>query len=68
MSISGINGTMNNQLFQVATQKNNGQVLPQTQAATQGPTEEGKEGTAVKSNEASQGTEAMEPKSINLYA
>lgn len=68
MSINGISGTMSKQLFQVATQNNGGQAVRQAQAATQGSAEENKESTAVKNNETSQGTEAMESKSINLYA
>lgn len=68
MSISGISGTMNYQAMQIAGQKNSGQANRQTQAVAQSSTEESKENRAVKSQEVSQGSEATESKSINLYA
>lgn len=68
MSISGISGTMNYQSMQIAGQKNSEQANRLTQAVAQGSTEESKENSAVKSQEASQGSEATEAKSINLYA
>jgi hypothetical protein len=43
MSINGISGTMDNQLYQVASQKTSGQSTRQTKAATQGVSEENKE-------------------------
>jgi len=59
---------MNYQLFQVASQRNNGQVVGKTQNVQQGQQEESSEGAAVKTSEASQGTETLESNSINIYA
>lgn len=65
MSINGVSGTMNSQLYQLPAQKSGGQVVQQPQpVAAQGPSEESKETAAVQSKE----TESTESKSINLYA
>jgi len=69
MSINSVSGTMNSQIYQLPAQKSGGQVVQQSQPpVTQGPSEESKESGATKSQEASQGTEGTESKSINLYA
>jgi hypothetical protein len=69
MSINSVNGTMNNQMYQLPAQKSGGKIVQQPQpAAVQGPSEESKESAAAQSKEASKGTEGMESKSINLYA
>lgn len=69
MGISAISGTMNYQALQIAGQRNSEQqAIRQTQATTQVATEEKKESSAVQGKEASQGSEATEAKSINLYA
>ena len=68
MSISAISGSMSYQALQTAGQKNSEQAIRQTQVAAQVATEEKKENTAVQGKEASQGTEATEAKSINIFA
>lgn len=68
MSISAVSGTMNYQALQAAGQKNSEQAIRQTQVAAQVATEEKKENIAVQDKEASQGSEATEAKSINIYA
>jgi len=65
MSVSGISGSTSYQLFQVASQRNNGQAVGKTQNEQQGQQEESGEGAAVKTSE---GTEALESSSINIYA
>jgi hypothetical protein len=59
---------MHYQAMQIAGQKNSSQANRQIQAVVQGSTEESKENSAVKSQEASQGGEGTESKSINFYA
>jgi hypothetical protein len=59
---------MNYQAMQIAGQKNSAQANRQTQAVAQVSTEESKENSTVKSQEAGQGAEVTESKSINLYA
>ncbi len=68
MGISAISGTMNYQALQIAGQKNSDQAIRQTQVAAQVATEEKKENSAAQGKETSQGTEAAEAKSINIYA
>jgi hypothetical protein len=68
MGISAISGTMNYQALQIAGQKNSDQAIRQTQVAAQVVTEEKKENAAAQGKETSQGTEAAEAKSINIYA
>lgn len=68
MGISAISGTMNYQALQAAGQKNNNQAIRQAQTAPQTSPEEKQENSAVQSKETSQGSEATEAKSINIYA
>jgi hypothetical protein len=68
MGISAISGTMNYQALQIAGQKNNDQAILQTQTTRQASQEESKEKSAVQSKEVSQESEAIEAKSINIYA
>lgn len=68
MGISAIGGTMSYQALQIAGQKNSDQTIRQPQVAAQAATEEKKESSAVQTTEASQGSEATEAKSINIYA
>lgn len=62
MSVSSVNGSTLNVLYQAPEQKSGGQVVRQQQPAPAQAPEEAKETAAV------QKTEGSESKSINVYA